>query len=540
MEVWLYLDSRGITQSQWEAVWNECHEILQRFPVPLASPFYEKKWGHECKIYKSQLIRSEEDQEYLCIQGDMASLAFGGRFVLHRNISHYQASTEDKDILRVDEKDIDNFSSEYRIWENGTGGAPYSFAVLALGILLENRFPDNCYMYGFEYSDTHIENICAWLSGALKANMVPPLCNDTARLWERLLPLYPNIDLAVRRFCKLVKTSAKKCFEFLIEQGCSAALENELVRKMSSFASVSQWGVIDLLYPYLEATQDVEQVAFLVKRVHEQNNKEGFSLEELLKGLVSKGITTNPIQAETVKEWNEPGDGLVTNMEGFHRLFLRMGGLPGRIDYYISPDNLLEIFACTEPANGLKFKEIIESGTQECLDSYKKLEDTTDKLMGKMADIENLEQANTPEETMSCWIKRQYLPYEDYILHEVESQVQTFPNPGESSLRIAKKLGKMMKDYDKESEKENEENIFRPDSREKILKNLSFFVEDSGFGLRETAWNAIDNESDTDILIMLSVYAGVHIQEHTTWEFRKYIFETPTLWKSMRDAFLEN
>ena len=37
MEIWLYLDSKEIKQQQWEAFWNECHEVLQCFPVPLTA-----------------------------------------------------------------------------------------------------------------------------------------------------------------------------------------------------------------------------------------------------------------------------------------------------------------------------------------------------------------------------------------------------------------------------------------------------------------------------------------------------------------------
>ena len=36
MDIWLYLDSNGITQQQWEAVRNKYYELLQCFPLPLA------------------------------------------------------------------------------------------------------------------------------------------------------------------------------------------------------------------------------------------------------------------------------------------------------------------------------------------------------------------------------------------------------------------------------------------------------------------------------------------------------------------------
>jgi hypothetical protein len=532
MEIWLYFNPCGITQKQWEGVWDECHDVLQRFPVTLASLFYEEKWDTERKIWKSQLIQNEDNETFLCLQNDMASLVFGGRFRLCRNLSYYKASTEPQDILWVKEDYLDDFGRNYRIWDNGTRGAPYSLAVLAVGILLENRFPFNCYMYGFEYADTQIGNMRAWLAGALKTDIAFPVCNDPAHLWQRLRALYSDIAMATQRFCKLVKVPPKECFEFLITQGYHEALQNELIREMSRFSSVSQWGVTDLLHPYLEAIKDVEQVALLVKRVHEKNGKEDFSLEILLEDLLSKGITISPHQSEMAKEWNNTGDGLVTTMDSFSRLFLRMGGMPNRIDYYISSDQLLEIFACMEPANGLKFKEIIETETPKCLERYQKMEDVADTITERALNTEPIEESDKTE-IMARWTQRHYLPFEDYILREVEEQVKSFENLSRYVQIVAENLARIMK----ESEQENDS--LRVDSREEALKQISQFADRHGITLREITWETIDNEPDLEMLTMLMLLTGLILEEQNAWNLRKYILETPTLWAQMLEVFLK-
>jgi hypothetical protein len=531
MEIWLYLDFKGISQQQWDIVWGECHEMLKCFPVALGDRLSEKKWDAERNVWKTQLIHGEGDKKCLYVEMDMASLAFGGRFRLYRNISHYPVSKENMDILWISEDNIDGYADRCRIWENGTKGAPYSLAVLALGILLENRFPANCFMYGFEYTDEHISNMCAWLSGVMNENMSLPICNHPERLWKRLQPLYSSIDLTIRRFFFFFKTSARKCFEFLISQGQSEALQNELIREMSEYSSVSQWGVTDLLIPFLEATQDVEQVALLVKRVHEKNGKEEFSLEVLLDVLLSKGITNNPLHAETTKRWNETNDSLVTGIETFNRLFLRMGGLPNRIDYYIPADRLLEIFGCTEPANGVKFQKMIEEETQKCLENYKKLEQVTEEIAEKASKSEPFERSDSTA-VLARWVKHRHLPFEDYIIQEVERQITSLPNPLKTSLDIAKQLGEAMKEFDKKHKKP-----YKKDTREEMLSEMSFFSETHNFALRETAWKAIDSEPDLDILTMLTIYSSMRIEDDYSWKWRQYILETPTLWPDMHDAF---
>ena len=536
MEIWLCFDTHGITQQQWEPVWNECHAVLQYFPVPLTSPFWVNKWGAERVERKTELIHEDGDNTYLCVNSDMASLVVGNSFELYKNIGKfpYQEESRNLDILWIEEDYMDGFFGRCQIWENGTRGAPYGLAMIALGILLENRFPANCFMFGVHYTDQQVDNMRAWLAGALKTNIARPVCNDPERLLERLLPLYPNIDLVIRRFLRLTKADATQCFEFLIAQGYGDALQNELIRQMSHFSSVSQWGVTDLLFPYLETIKDVEQVAILVKRVHEINGKEDFSLENLLRLLLRNGVTINPFQSEVVKEWNETGDGLTTPMEGLNRLILRMSGMPNRIDYYASPDKLIEIFGCMEPANGVKFVGIIEEETEKCREKYQKLEEVTDEIAEKSSTIDDYTPFDKTAEIMARWTRRRYLPFEDYILREVEEQVETFKNSVENSLKIAEQLGEMVKEYDETYDKP-----YKLNSREETLKKLSRFSGERDFAIRETTWEIIDNETDLDILTMLTVYASLREREINFWAWRKHIFETPALWTAMRDVFVK-
>jgi hypothetical protein len=352
-------------------------------------------------------------------------------------------------------------------------------------------------------------------------------------LWERLLPLYPSIDLVVQRFFRLVKTDTKQCFEFLIAQGYGDALQKEMLRQWSNYSSVSQWGVTDWLFPYLEATKDVEQVAILVKQVHKITGKEDFSLENLLRLLLRNGVTVNPFQSEVVKELNETGDGLTSSMEQLNRLILRMKGMPNRINYYASPDKLIEIFGCMEPANGVKFVNIIEEETKKCLEQYQKLEDVTDEISEKSSATDDFVSSDKTE-IMARWSRRRYLPFEDYILREVEEQVETFENSVENSLVIAGDLGEMVKKY---NEKHN--NPYKLNTREETLKSLSGFSNKRDFAIRETTWEIIDNEPDLDILTMLNAYASLPDRDTGFWSWRKHIFENPALWTAMRDVFVK-
>ncbi|MDR0814838.1 MAG: hypothetical protein LBN37_03685, partial [Bacteroidales bacterium] len=304
MELSLLFNFKDVTQTEWDTAWNECCYILEHFPVPLGTISKEEKWNCERRVISSKiLIDKDTKDELLTFRLDMISLEWGGVYNLYRDLSHYADFKSEHDILWDDTEESRGYMEQMLnidcvvgnpldIWGNGTGGAPYTLAVLALGILLENRFPDKCFMWG-EYSDEQVEKMRIWLSALLQENMNTLICSDLERLFERLTMIYDAPDLLVRRFWALSESGYRETFQFLCERGYDAALQDEIIRRVKSYSSVAQWGVTDLLYPYLEATQDIEHLIELVQKVHAINQKEDFSLKILLKILVNEGIVIN-------------------------------------------------------------------------------------------------------------------------------------------------------------------------------------------------------------------------------------------------------
>ncbi|MDR1342940.1 MAG: hypothetical protein LBK18_06775 [Prevotellaceae bacterium] len=476
----------------------------------------------------------------MAFQSDYVSLEWGGVFRLYRNIARYaDHPASERGMLWFDRKDeedryhLGRIGEDPRcIWYNGTGGAPYSLAVLALGMYLESRFPESCFMHG-DYSEDMVERMRLWLGGVLQKPVPVPLCNDPDRLFDRLLPLYPDAGSLVRRFLMLSKVSCCDSFAFLIEKKCHKALQKALIGQLKDYNTPLQWGASDLLLPYLEATHDVEAVVSLVQKTQKERGGEDFSLADLLELLVDKGVTVNPYGdgSETAREWSTAGGGLTTDMESLNRVFLRMGGLPNKIDYYLSADKLLEIFACTEPANGVEFQKIIEEGTKKISEDYKKLEDVTGTLSKRMAG--NNKTAASYFTSKAQWIRKRGLPSEEYILKEVEGQCFSFQNLDDWAIQMARSLGRNLFLHEKKTGEP-----FCKASQQEIVHNIVRFTADN-FSLRETAWQSIQNEKNMDILTMLLFYACIKENELNFFRWRKFVFESPELWPEMKKAFLE-
>jgi hypothetical protein len=544
MDIQLLFNFRGVSQPEWEDAWLTCVEISGFFPVPLAMSH-----KRTCKRGKSQekyylwsdriVLDENTENERLAFQTDYVSLEWGGIFKLYRNMARYaKHPASERDILWHDWKTEDE---QYRfghigddsrcIWDNGTGGAPYSLAVLALGIYLESRFPENCFMHG-EYSEDQIERMRLWLGGVLQEPVPVPLCNDPDRLFDRLLPLYPDAGSLVRCFLVLSKLSLYESFAFLIEKGCHKALQKELIFQLKFYNSPLQWGASGLLLPYLEATGDVEAVVALVQKTQKERGKEDFSLTDLLDLLIDKGITVKPYSAgsETVREWNKTDEGLTTTMGSLNRIFLRMSGFPDKTDCYLSADKLLEIFACTEPANGANFQKIIEEGTEKICEKYKKLEEVTETMSKRMTGSYDIASYFTSK---AQWIRKYGFPSEEYILMEVEKQCFNLHKPEEGALRIAESLGRSQFLHEQKTGK-----TFFEASQQEAVNDIKLYTVDR-FSLRETAWQSIENEKDMNILNMLRFYVCINENELHFSQCRMFILESPELWTEMKKAYLE-
>jgi hypothetical protein len=220
-------------------------------------------------------------------------------------------------------------------------------------------------------------------------------------------------------------------------------------------------------------------------------------------------------------------------MESITRIFFRMSGMPEKMNYYLPADELLEIFACTEPANGVKFRQIIEKGTKTTSEDYKKVEEAADNLTEQMTNEQN-ESATSYYITKKHLIRRQNLPSEEYILMEVEKQCFVLYQPEKTASIIGRSIGRVLLDYEQKTGKS-----FGPSTAKEAIQMIIRNITERGFSLRETAWQSIKKEKDLDILKMLLLYARVGEREINFWGTRKFIFESPELWPDMKKAAIE-
>jgi hypothetical protein len=305
-------------------------------------------------------------------------------------------------------------------------------------------------------------------------------------------------------------------------------LQQELYRQLKGFSSPLQWGPTDLLIPYLQVIRDVEMLIAFVKTIPK------FTLTDLLTLLIDKGITVNPYAegAESVRRLNNTEDSLVIGMETLNRVLMRMGGMPEQMRFYMSADKLLEIFACTEPANGKEFVKIIEEGTKQTSKDYtlaEQLEEALHKRAQKMS-----QNTTSYFETKHSLIRRRWLVMEDFILEQAQAQCHPIPEPDVLLPQFTKLIRNVIKHYE-----EDEGEQFALTSRSEVFNDMYLHCQDDNIVLSDFAWEALKNEKDIELLNLIRCLIGIHRRELFFCRYRCFVCETPELWHELKALYLK-
>lgn len=202
----LVINFKGIQPVEWENTWLESVELLKAFPLPLSRHSIETKNGQDRHVYTCNLILDPGTvEECWYLEGDLLSGQFAETFDLYRHLSAYtktsgQQGCFEQSVFMTDEPEYPTSSNGLRIWDSKTQGYLFHLAVLAVGVLLENRFPGKCYVYG-NIEEEQVEVVLEWLEKALGKTLQPLICFDAERLYQQLDVVYrKDKKAAIARF----------------------------------------------------------------------------------------------------------------------------------------------------------------------------------------------------------------------------------------------------------------------------------------------------------------------------------------------------
>jgi hypothetical protein len=522
----LAVNFKGIEDKDWEAAWKESMDIFKRFPLPLSHHSIETEKGKKRHVYSRNLVLNKgKKDECWYLEGDLLSMQSGETFVLNRHLAAYKEEYSahhgcfNASVFKTNEPEYPSSSNGVELWDSKTQGYPFHLAVLAVGIMMENRFPANCYMYG-DIELKQVEVMLEWLEKVYGKPYNKPICFDADRLYEQLNTAYSNKKALFERFTSLYQGDRTDEFKALLRFLGKKGTFDHYGKDLNAFNALNQWGAQDIMRTVLEVTENVnELVAFIENAIALRPKKEkAFEWKHVLEMLCGDYIFVNPVARESMKRLTTQGDDMKTIDDMMGSVFMKMAGMPHISPLYVSRDELLEIFALRDPKQGKEYLEIIEEYEKKLKDRTELVDDavqTIDEHLEKDTDFqEEIEEKDD--------IVDKYAPHEQYIVRQAVQQQDRFGNYETNIPTIRESLQNLMK---KHAKMYNEKTI------EEYLKGIYSYSYEAGFGVSEKGWAAIDKLTDLEILKYLFVLATVNNNEITFWRWRKHIFETPETWQ---------
>ena len=227
----IFLRSDIISEKDWDNVYKRIQKITNRFPLQLER--IESYNGFQKEIDKTHYNLTEnegKEEESLSFWADRMSYSagFSVKFYKKWEIQKKRSvSGEVKDSSKPiiwDIPEVFDFSG-YPPTANGAQifetyldtSAVYRYAVLAIGIMIENVLPGRAFLVSLETASKDINNTVKWLEYIFKEKFDTPVYFDKARLLDNLTECYDNKADLVARLDKLYLRQFKKNMEFALQ-----------------------------------------------------------------------------------------------------------------------------------------------------------------------------------------------------------------------------------------------------------------------------------------------------------------------------------
>jgi hypothetical protein len=371
----LYAQCSHIDPERWEALYLTTLQLLERFPAPLVRLIAEPAQGVQRLTLTTQ-IRSElgTPEEHWSVDGDLGSRRLAETYCLYRHLDHYRAESakqrrsRSRDILWVPDENLHDAEAHgWSIFDAKSQGYPYHYAMLAVGLLLENALPGRVVVMG-DINREQAERVLAWTEAVFQRRLDLPVVMDGARLWQRLAAAYPKQPAsAVGRFFALYAEGYPAAWRaLLVLQGGPDAdtLRRVFVSQLEPLKSLQTRGALQLLAALCEADDGVARVLGWVCGPGPDGEPARYQPEDLLKALCACWLTIPRHEREVLDCFREPSRALGNIDDTFAHVAAILAGAPIVADLFLDEDALLVEFVARWPEREATFREILHAETE--------------------------------------------------------------------------------------------------------------------------------------------------------------------------------
>jgi hypothetical protein len=222
IHVVLDIDPRGMEEAAWAAVYEETRALLEAWQPRLMGWGTRLVEGVRVPMYARALHHEADRSEgaHWSVTGDLDSLHTAERQSIYRDLSHYTRQMDEEDgeaediIVAAARPERDDTGGPVRVFGDKTQGCPYHFAMLAAGMLVEERFAGRAMVWG-DFDRGQAEEARRLAAPILGRELPLPVRVDSAHLIERLRGHYPEEELPAA-FERLFLEEVAEEFESLL------------------------------------------------------------------------------------------------------------------------------------------------------------------------------------------------------------------------------------------------------------------------------------------------------------------------------------
>lgn len=412
----LFLKTTRIEKADWDNSYKRILKIAYQFPLKLQRiESYNGFSKNIDKIHYDLIVNQGEKNEHISFWSDQMSFTAGYTIKFYKNweVQKKNMVGSEKDTTKPVTwypPKIFDFSG-YNPGANGAKldsdyldtAAIYRYAILAIGIMLENTLPGRSFLVAFRTTNKEINHIRKWLEYIFNESFDMPIFFDKLRLLESIKEHYDNQMDVVGRLDTLYKKQFKNNMVFALQQiGYKPTLE--YYAHVLSHANWGTFGFSDIFLPWIASTKDLGKSLELLTRSKQillSDKEDKYKIEqatkynyvEILKELLKQYILWTPEQRQFLDKFYTNKKALETGHEGLFGSIMRIGGM--RVDIcpiYASPEYLFESFMYHDPKNGKEYKKIINNWIEISQTKY-------DELIQHFSEIENSLQSTVDKDS---------------------------------------------------------------------------------------------------------------------------------------------
>ncbi len=405
----IFIRKEKISKNDWEKVYKRILNIVDKFPLKLErlESYNDFEKGIN-KTHYNLTINEGTFDEGINFLTDSMSFSAGYHFYVYKNwekqkkMLHGEDYDENKPIVWSINEPYEDYGYPPEVNASGIAesyldtGAVYRYAILAIGILLENILPGRALLISLHNKHEDIVKVKEWLESIFNETFDIPMYFDKMILFNTIKDAYENKNDLVGRLDKLYRKQTKYNMIFALKNiGYKPTLEYySHVLSKTTFAT---WGFSDILEAWIAATENLEQALEMIakskkillqdegkteedKKYDKENAKE-YDYLYVLKSLLSNYILWTPKQREFLRQFYTNEDALETGEEDLFGTMKRMLGY--RVDIcpiYANSEKLFEAFMYHLPSKGKEFKNLIDKWQEKHKNSYEEAVKTAEQV----------------------------------------------------------------------------------------------------------------------------------------------------------------